>query len=262
MSERISSRDIIERLHRQGGMSKKQATSILRAISSVTEAGLQQDGEVRIKGLGTFRLKPVKAKTGRNPKTGERVEIPAHERIVFLPEQSFKEFIANPDELLGYRVPEEKEPEAIKVEYPPLEPSMEEKTTQENIEEPSPEAAGPDSGYNPSVVPSERPFDPMKAETELPPQRKRIHWIIPLAFSIVIILGLVFYLRNFRIEQPTVGSRQSAVGSQQSAVSSQQSAVSSQQSEDRIQKTEDRRQNSEDRRQQPGTWNPGTSNPH
>ncbi len=216
MSERISSRDILGRLHRQGGISKKQAAAILRAIPAAIEEGLLRDGEVRVKGLGTFRLKAVKAKTGRNPKTGETVEIPAHERIVFQPEQSFREFIANPDELLGYRVLEENEPEAISVEYPPLEPSMDEEPVPEQARETHPEPAEPPVGFTPSVVPSERPFDPLKAESELPPPRKRIHWIIPLAFSIVILLGLVFYLRNCRMEQSAVGSQQSAVSSQQS----------------------------------------------
>lgn len=45
--------------------------------------GLKEHGRVKITGLGIFESKERKARKGRNPNTGEPVEIPARKRVVF-----------------------------------------------------------------------------------------------------------------------------------------------------------------------------------
>jgi integration host factor subunit alpha len=236
MNQNISSaREIIERLVKQSGITKKLAAEILHVIPDIIEEGLKKDGEVRVKGLGTFRLRWTRGRMGRNPKTGERVEIPSHNRVVFLPGQAFKEYINRDNRLLSYKIiptdggataiyktiPEQENIEQNQYHYPP-----QPVTEPEPIPEPEPE----------NTTASE-----IGTESETPTRKRRIHWIIPVAISLIIILSLVFYLRNcyqgggqkteVDSRQLTVDSRQLTVdSSHQSAVSGQQSAVGSQQS--------------------------------
>jgi nucleoid DNA-binding protein len=226
MTDSASARDIIERLVKQSGITKKLAAEILHAIPDIIEAGLKKDGEVRVKGLGTFRLKQVKAKAGRNPKTGERVEIPPHSHVVFLPEQSLKDYINRDYRLLSYKIipPAETVSPADEIH---AEPEILEELTDQYKPYLAPEPV-PSQTYQPQYQPKTEP----EVYPDSPSSKRRVHWIVPVAISVIIILSLVFYLRNFyhSSQQSAISSQQPAVSSQQPAVSSQQPAVSSQQS--------------------------------
>jgi nucleoid DNA-binding protein len=221
MSDSTSAREIIERLVKQSGITKKLTAEILHVIPDIIEEGLKKDGEVRVKGLGTFRLKWTMGRMGRNPKTGERVEIPSHNRLVFLPEQAFKEYINRDYRLLSYKII----------------PSAEEvPSTDEIIPEPE-RGHEPLPQYNPEPEPEPLPqYQPQpQPEPESPSGKRRVHWIVPVAISVIIILSLIFYFRNcYRVEvssqKTEVDSRQSAVDSQQSAVSSQKPTIDNRQS--------------------------------
>jgi|GEM_PF-740459 len=192
MTEKITLRELIEKLSRQAGITKKMSADILRTLPVIIEEGLKKDGEVKVKGLGTFRLKPVKEKTGRNPRTGARVLIPLHNKIIFIPERSFKEFINQPYRMLGYQLLEEKS-EAPVDEKPVPEPPADQpegKAAAEDSQEPVHEPV-----YAPTMIPPEPPEDPPPVE-ELHRGKKKIHWIIPVMLAIIVILSLVYYLRN------------------------------------------------------------------
>ena len=67
----------------KSGLSKKQAELALGAfIDSVTEA-LKEGDKVQMMGFGTFEVKERAARTGRNPSTGETIEIPASKTPTF-----------------------------------------------------------------------------------------------------------------------------------------------------------------------------------
>lgn len=64
----------------------------LQAFCSVAAAELLAGGEVSLPGLGKLKVKETNARTGRNPRTGEAIEIPAGRRkVVFSPGKDFKE---------------------------------------------------------------------------------------------------------------------------------------------------------------------------
>jgi len=107
MKEKISAGDIIDRMARRSGITKKLAAEVIRAIPDIIEDALRSDGEARVRGLGTFRLKTVAAKKGRNPLTGEEVVILPHDKLVFLPEESFREQANEEFKFLGIKVLEE-----------------------------------------------------------------------------------------------------------------------------------------------------------
>ena len=63
--------------------SKLHADRLLRLVLDSIKDGLRRDGTVAISGFGTFTVKPAKGRIGRNPVTGEPIEIPAHYRVGF-----------------------------------------------------------------------------------------------------------------------------------------------------------------------------------
>ena len=68
---------LVAKTAEKSGLSKKQAELALGAfIDSVTEA-LKEGDKVQLMGFGTFEVKERAARTGRNPSTGETIEIPA-----------------------------------------------------------------------------------------------------------------------------------------------------------------------------------------
>ncbi len=68
----------------------------LRCIQSFTQAiteELAHGGEIRIAGFGTFSVTTRAARTGRNPRTGKAIEIPAHRAVRFSPGKALKESV-------------------------------------------------------------------------------------------------------------------------------------------------------------------------
>ena len=67
----------IDNIAEKSGLNKTQASDALNAfIESVGEA-LENNDSISLVGFGTFSVKDRKARTGRNPKTGDPLEIPA-----------------------------------------------------------------------------------------------------------------------------------------------------------------------------------------
>lgn len=63
----------------------------LQSFSSVAAAGLLAGGEVPLPDLGKLKVRTTNARTGRNPRTGEAIDIPAGRKVVFTPGKNFKE---------------------------------------------------------------------------------------------------------------------------------------------------------------------------
>ncbi len=59
------------------GLSKSDAAKAVDGITAAITSALQSGTEVRLVGFGTFSVSHRKATTGRNPRTGERIEISA-----------------------------------------------------------------------------------------------------------------------------------------------------------------------------------------
>ena len=66
-------------------LSLDQARDVLDAVASVIRVGLEQEGKIRIDGLGTFTVQKRRPRVGRNPKTGEVIDLPASATIKFKP---------------------------------------------------------------------------------------------------------------------------------------------------------------------------------
>ena len=72
---------------------KKHAEEALAAVLESIKEGVKESGKVQIIGFGTFATKTREARTGRNPKTGEKLHIPARLRVTFRPSKAFRELL-------------------------------------------------------------------------------------------------------------------------------------------------------------------------
>jgi len=83
--------DLIERLAGKAEMTRPRAEELLDfLLNDVTEA-LKKGEKVNISGFGTFTVSNRKARTGRNPKTGEPIEIPASRSAKFKAGKTLKD---------------------------------------------------------------------------------------------------------------------------------------------------------------------------
>jgi nucleoid DNA-binding protein len=83
----------IEALAEEAGCDKKQAKTFMEAFTSIVERSMKNKDEVPLPGLGKFRVSQRKARTGRNPITGETIQIPAKTVVKFSIAKSLKEAV-------------------------------------------------------------------------------------------------------------------------------------------------------------------------
>jgi len=69
--------ELIQHIATTVGISKTQATAALQAVETGVIDTLAKGGQVALTGFGTFSVKERAARTGRNPKTGEALQIKA-----------------------------------------------------------------------------------------------------------------------------------------------------------------------------------------
>jgi integration host factor subunit beta len=67
--------DLIETLGKENGLSKNEASLVVKIFFDEIENALAKGERVEIRGLCSFIVKKYKAYTGRNPKTGEKTKI-------------------------------------------------------------------------------------------------------------------------------------------------------------------------------------------
>ncbi len=75
--------ELVAHLAQELRTSKLQAARVLDMVLQVIRRGLQQEGSVTITGFGTFEVKARKPRVGRNPHTGEPIQIEAGKRVGF-----------------------------------------------------------------------------------------------------------------------------------------------------------------------------------
>ena len=75
------------------GVSKSEATKSVDAVFSSITNSLKGGNEVRLVGFGTFLITNRAATTGRNPRTGESIQIPAKKVPKFRAGKSLKETV-------------------------------------------------------------------------------------------------------------------------------------------------------------------------
>jgi DNA-binding protein HU-beta len=83
--------DLIAHVADQTDISRAKAAEVVDAVFDAIGSGLKSSEEVRLVGFGTFAAVKRKASTGRNPRTGEEIEIPESTSVRFKPGKSLKD---------------------------------------------------------------------------------------------------------------------------------------------------------------------------
>lgn len=93
---KITLTTIAEELVARNGVSKEVADNFVHAIVETIEKGLREDGLVKVKGLGTFKLMEMSDRGSVDINTGERITIKGYRKVSFTPDSAMKEFVNRP----------------------------------------------------------------------------------------------------------------------------------------------------------------------
>jgi integration host factor subunit beta len=88
--------DLIEEVSRVVEMTRKDSEVIVEAIFDSVVRALRSGDKIEIRGFGSFRTRERQARIGRNPKTGERVDVPAKRIPYFKPSKELKDLVNGP----------------------------------------------------------------------------------------------------------------------------------------------------------------------
>ena len=80
--------DLIEEVSRLAELTRKDSETIVETIFDSIVNSLRAGDKIEIRGFGSFRTRQRKPRVGRNPKTGDRVEVPAKKIPFFVPRVS------------------------------------------------------------------------------------------------------------------------------------------------------------------------------
>ena len=89
----MNKNDLIASVASSAGLSKSDATRSLESLLDTVTNALKRGEKVSIVGFGNFSISERKATTGRNPRTGESIQIPASKRPKFSVGKALKEAV-------------------------------------------------------------------------------------------------------------------------------------------------------------------------
>ena len=85
--------DLIAAVAEETDLPRASATQAVDAVFSLIEQALRSKQEVRLTGFGSFVVADRKATKGRNPRTGEEIDIPASASVRFKPGKTLKDAV-------------------------------------------------------------------------------------------------------------------------------------------------------------------------
>lgn len=99
----LTKADVVEKIYKEAGFSKKEAQDMVDLVFKVIKDTLARGEKVKISGFGNFQIRDKATRVGRNPQTGESMEISARRVLTFRPSQVLKEDITS---RYGHRINE------------------------------------------------------------------------------------------------------------------------------------------------------------
>jgi integration host factor subunit beta len=85
--------DLIDEVSRLAELTRRDSEVIVETIFESVVRSLRAGDKIEIRGFGSFRTRQRKPRVGRNPKTGDRVEVPAKKIPYFKPSKELKDLV-------------------------------------------------------------------------------------------------------------------------------------------------------------------------
>jgi integration host factor subunit beta len=85
--------DLVERIASRVELSKKDSETVVNTVFHCIVDALAQGDKVELRGFGSFRTRKRNPRIGRNPKTGDKVEVPAKKVPFFKPGKNLKKLV-------------------------------------------------------------------------------------------------------------------------------------------------------------------------
>jgi DNA-binding protein HU-beta len=93
VKKQMNKSDLITHVSEATELSKKDVTKAVDAVFEAISEALQSGDKVQLVGFGNFEVRERSARKGRNPQTGEEIEIPASKIPAFKPGKALKDGI-------------------------------------------------------------------------------------------------------------------------------------------------------------------------
>ncbi len=87
--------ELIAAVAKEAELSKKEAEAAVNAVTAAITEALKNDDKVQLVGFGTFETRQRAARTGKNPRTGEKIEIAASKVPAFKAGKALKDTVNN-----------------------------------------------------------------------------------------------------------------------------------------------------------------------
>ena len=116
--------DLVDKVTSLGDLTRRDGEVIVDTMFEAVIEALKSGDKIEVRGFGSFRTRQRKARTGRNPKTGSKVEVPAKRVPFFKPSKELRDTVNRKthggeiDVHLSAKVEKEIE-EAVDVKHPP-----------------------------------------------------------------------------------------------------------------------------------------------
>lgn len=85
--------DLVDRVTALGDLTRRDGEIIVDTLFESVIGALRAGDKIEIRGFGSFRTRQRKPRVGRNPKTGDRVEVPAKKIPFFKPSKELKDMV-------------------------------------------------------------------------------------------------------------------------------------------------------------------------
>lgn len=96
MSTKLSFSDIVDLFSAKTGQPKKDAESFLRELLEIMSSKICEDGVVKLRDFGTFKIVEVESRESVDVNTGGKIVIAPHRKISFVPDKTLKELVNQP----------------------------------------------------------------------------------------------------------------------------------------------------------------------
>ena len=87
--------DLVEAIHVKVGFSKKESADIVEMVFDTMKESLAHGEKIKVSGFGNFEVRDKRSRVGRNPQTGQEIEISARRVLTFKPSQVLRGTLKN-----------------------------------------------------------------------------------------------------------------------------------------------------------------------